>query len=90
MAVVVTPRPGYDVMRIVVDANVFISAAIQHGPSHRIVEAWLEDNAFALIVCPALLREIDGCIISGDKDLLDWPEQRPPVLTPRAFAQQFG
>ena len=24
-------------------------------------------------------------IVSGDKDLLAWPEQRPPVITPAAF-----
>ncbi len=25
-------------------------------------------------------------IVTGDRDLLEWPEQRPPVLTPAAFA----
>ena len=26
------------------------------------------------------------CIVSGDRDLLEWEEQRPPVITPAAFA----
>ena len=25
-------------------------------------------------------------IVSGDRDLLEWEEQRPPVVTPAAFA----
>jgi hypothetical protein len=28
--------------------------------------------------------------VTGDKDLLEWPGQRPPVLTPAAFAEQMG
>jgi predicted nucleic acid-binding protein len=30
------------------------------------------------------------CIVTGDKDLLEWPEQRPSVLTPAAFAVLVG
>jgi putative PIN family toxin of toxin-antitoxin system len=29
-------------------------------------------------------------IVTGDKDLLEWPEQRPPVLTPAAFVELMG
>lgn len=36
----------------------------------------------------ALAREHSAdYIVTGDKDLLEWPEQRPPVLTPAAFAE---
>ncbi len=34
----------------------------------------------------ALARQTGAdAIISGDRDLLDWPEQTPPVLTPATF-----
>ena len=134
-------------MRVVVDANVFVSAAIRNGPSRRIVQAWLERDTFEVIVCPELLAEvrevlterprlrrwidlpvaelfvnrIEGAtelvpdpgdaevhtrdpgddylialarvhgadlIVSGDRDLLEWEEQHPPVVTPAAFAQR--
>ena len=133
-------------MRVVVDANVFVSAAIRNGPSRRIVQAWLERDTFEVIVCPELLREvrevlterprlrrwvdlpaaelfvdritgaaelvpdpgeaevhtrdpgddylialarIHGAelIVTGDRDLLEWEEQHPPVITPAAFAE---
>lgn len=130
-------------MKVVVDANVFVSAAIRTGPSHRVVQAWLERAAFELVICPLLLGEIDEVlarprlrrwiaadvaarfvnairlaadvvddpadvvavtrdagddylvalarvngadyIVTGDKDLLEWSEQQPPVLSPEAF-----
>ncbi|MFQ5524115.1 MAG: putative toxin-antitoxin system toxin component, PIN family [Acidimicrobiia bacterium] len=45
-------------MRVVRDANVFISAAIATGPSHRIVHAWLQDAALELIICKRLIGEV--------------------------------
>ena len=133
-------------MKVVVDANVFVSAAIRNGPARRIVQAWLERDSFEVILCPELLDEvrevlterprlrrwidlpvaelfvarIEGAtelvpdpdeievhtrdpgddylialarshgadlIVSGDRDLLEWEEQRPPVVTPAAFAE---
>jgi putative PIN family toxin of toxin-antitoxin system len=45
--------------KVVIDTNVFVSAAIQRGASHRIVMSWLEGAAeFELVVCPALLAEV--------------------------------
>ena len=130
------------------DANVFISAAIHRGPSHRIVMAWLESGAFELIVSIGVLTEVADVlarprlakrikhadaqaflgaigvvadvvadpvdpasftrdpdddylialarehdadiIVSGDKDLLAWTEQRPPVVTPAAFERMLA
>ena len=130
-------------MRIVIDANVFVSAAIAQGPSHRVVQAVTLFEHHEAIVCPTLLEEIEDVlsrprllkrisgdrarrylgdlrimttrvldpieiaahtrdpdddylvalarehnadyIVTGDKDLLEWPEQRPPVVTPAAF-----
>lgn len=46
-------------MRVVIDANVFVSAAIQRGPSHRIVMSWLAGTAeFELAMCPELLADV--------------------------------
>ena len=45
-------------MRVVLDANVLISAAISRGPSHRIVRAWLHDQRFELVICDRLLDEV--------------------------------
>jgi putative PIN family toxin of toxin-antitoxin system len=130
---------------VVIDANVFVSAAIQRGASHRIIESWLSGSAdFEVVMCPKLLGEIRevlttrprlrkwispenamlfvdtvettvdlvddpdtiqtetrdsnddylialarthdvDVIVSGDKDLLDWEGQRPPVMTPVRF-----
>ena len=134
---------------VVLDANVFVSAAIQRGTSYRLVESWLTGNApFEVVMCPALLDEIRDVltarprlrkwisletatlfvdtigtlvdlvddpteihtetrdpdddylialarahdvefIISGDKDLLEWEAQQPPVMTPSQFEQRF-
>lgn len=135
-------------LRVVLDANVLVSAAIQRGPSHRIVGAWNERREFDLVICPTLIGEVedvltmrprlrrwididlareyvdvlrtfDGVvddpshspvttrdadddylvalarehaadvIVSGDKDLLEWREQRPPVQTPEAFERRL-
>ena len=45
-------------MRVVLDANVLISAAISRGPSHRIVQAWLQNQRFELVICDRLLGEV--------------------------------
>ena len=134
---------------VLLDANVFVSAAIQHGASYRIVESWLTGTAdFEVVMCPALLDEIREVlttrprlrkwvsletatlfvdtiatlvelvddpteirpetrdpnddylialarandaelIVSGDKDLLEWETQQPPVVTPSQFEQRF-
>ena len=49
-------------MRAVLDANVLISAAIARAPSHRIVQAWLRDETFELVICDRLLGEVRGVL----------------------------
>ena len=44
-------------MRVVLDANVFVSAATHRGPAHRIVLE-LDRQTFELVMCPALLEEV--------------------------------
>lgn len=127
-------------IRVVVDANVLVSAAISVGPSLRIVSAAFMVEGVTAIVCPALLAEVSSVldrpriqkrlphdraaaflddlvtllevvadpinvlpvtrdpkddylvalaaehgvdfIVSGDKDLLEWEGQSPPVMAP--------
>jgi putative PIN family toxin of toxin-antitoxin system len=134
-------------IRVVIDANVFVSAAIQRGASYRIVHRWLAGEAFDLIVSNGVLAEVEDVltrprltkriavdealayvrairiladvvedavviesltrdpdddylvalarehdadvIVSGDKDLLEWEEQHPPVVTPVTFEQML-
>ena len=45
-------------MRVVLDANVCVSAATHKGPAHRIVLGWLDRQPFELVICPALLAEV--------------------------------
>lgn len=46
-------------MRVVLDANVLISAVIQAGPSYRIVSRWLDDASLDVVICPALIAEVE-------------------------------
>jgi len=130
-------------VKVVIDANVLVSAAIGTGPSQRVVAVAMSSPRLTAVVCPTLLAEVDNVlsrprlqerlpeearsvylrdlasfldvvpdpavvpattrdpeddylvalarengvdwIVSGDKDLLEWEEQRPPVLPPAAF-----
>lgn len=58
-------------MTAVLDANVFVSAAISGGPSHRIVQRWLRGGSFEVVMCPALLAEIDE-VLTGRERLRRW------------------
>lgn len=49
-------------IRAVLDANVFVSAAINRGASHRIVQAWLQRQAFELVISEGLLAEFDDVL----------------------------
>lgn len=45
-------------MRVVVDPNVLISAAVASGVRAQLLDRWLTDPAFELVVCPALIGEL--------------------------------
>lgn len=45
-------------LRVVLDANVLISAAIQRGPSYRIVQSWLAGQTFELVISDQVLAEV--------------------------------
>lgn len=45
-------------MRVVIDPNVLISAAVASGVSAELLDRWLTDRPFQLVVCPALIAEL--------------------------------
>ena len=46
------------------DTNVFVSAAIQSGASHRIVQHLIRDNTDELIICDEILTEIRDVLVT--------------------------
>jgi len=133
-------------VKVVLDANVLVSAAIATGPC-RLVARWLDRGDLEVVICPALLAEVEDVlgrprlrkrvdpglaqlymdtvrrianvvadptsvvaetrdrdddylvalgrehgvdwIVTGDKDLLEWEAQTPPVMTPAAFERML-
>lgn len=52
-----------EVVRVVIDANVFVSAAIGSGPSTRLINQWMSGQAlFEVILCPRLIGEISDVL----------------------------
>lgn len=49
-------------MKVVLDANVLVSAAIQTGPSYRLVARWLDQGDLEVMICPALLAEVEDVL----------------------------
>jgi putative PIN family toxin of toxin-antitoxin system len=46
------------VLRVVLDANVYVSAIIRpEGPPGRVVERFLRDSAFEIVLSPAIVEE---------------------------------
>ncbi len=59
-------------VRVVIDANVFVSAVIGRGPSTRLIDQWMSgQTSFEVIVCPRLIGEI--------RDVLDRPRLRKRI-----------
>ncbi len=55
--------PDEEIPRVVIDTNVFISAAIGAGASTRLIQWWLVGSApFEVVACPQLLEEISGVL----------------------------
>lgn len=45
-------------MKVVLDPNVLVSAAVTTGVSAELLDRWFDDRPFDLVVCPALLAEL--------------------------------
>lgn len=54
-------------MKVVIDANVWISAAIRKGPSYVIVDRWLAGAEIEVVICPELLDEISEVLTSRER-----------------------
>ena len=53
-------------MRVVVDPNVLVAAAITDGVSARLLDHWLTTRSFEIIVCPMLIAELSD-VLGRDK-----------------------
>jgi putative PIN family toxin of toxin-antitoxin system len=51
-------------VKVVLDTNVFVSAAIQNGASHQIVQKLFLSLSVELIICDAILDELREVLIS--------------------------
>lgn len=58
-------------------------------PDPSLVERLTRDVGDDYLVALAREQDVDF-IVTGDKDLLEWQEQVPPVITPAAFEQLLG
>jgi len=45
-------------VRVVLDANVLVSAVIAQGVSAELLDRWLTDRPFEVVVCPILIAEL--------------------------------
>lgn len=53
-------------MRVVVDPNVLVAAAITNGVSARLLDHWLTIRSFEIVVCPMLIAELRD-VLGRDK-----------------------
>jgi len=49
-------------VKVILDANVLVTAAIATGPSYRPVALWLDRGGIEVVICPALLAEVGGVL----------------------------
>ena len=54
-------------MKVVIDANVWISAAIRKGPSHLLVGQWMAVADFEVVMCHELLDEIAEVLTTRER-----------------------
>jgi hypothetical protein len=45
-------------VRVVIDPNVLVSAAVASGASAQLIDRWLTERPFEIVVCPMLLAEL--------------------------------
>jgi uncharacterized protein len=71
------------VLRTVLDANVYVSAAIRpQGPPGQILERFLRDSAFEIVLSPAIIEEVLRALtypkvrkyVRGNVDAITWFE----------------
>ena len=83
-------------VRIVIDANVFVSAAIGRGPSTRLIDVWLSGHArFEVVVCPRLIghgsltrRRNVALAAARTGERFSWP--KTTALVGRTFGKAYS
>lgn len=58
-------------MKVVIDANVWISAAIGKGAPYVVVDRWLSGGDIEVVMCPELLDEIREVLTTRER-LREW------------------
>jgi uncharacterized protein len=54
-------------IRVVIDTNIFVSAAIGGGPPRRLLDHWFESPTFDVIACPHLCAELRDVLLGRPK-----------------------
>lgn len=49
-------------MRVILDPNVLVSAMVAPGVSAELLDRWMTDRPFQLVVCPLLIAELRGVL----------------------------
>jgi uncharacterized protein len=49
-------------VRVILDPNVLVSAVVTPGVSADLLDRWLTDRPFELVVCPTLIAELRGVL----------------------------
>ena len=62
-------------MRVILDANIFISAAISSGPPLRALSTCIERADIDLVVCPTLWREVGHSLLTKPRLLMRIPPE---------------
>lgn len=65
-------------MRVVVDPNVLVAAAITDGVSARLLDHWLTVRSFEIVVCPMLIAELRDVL--GRKKFRRWLTETEAAL----------
>lgn len=75
--------------RIVFDTNVLVSAALTEGVCRRLLELWLVEDAFDLVMCPYLYGEFSRVMGRPKIRRVVSPELADAILGSLAFGAQW-
>jgi putative PIN family toxin of toxin-antitoxin system len=89
---VLTTRPRLRKWISLENATLFVDTIeavvdLVHDPDE--IQTETRDQNDDYLIALARAHDVET-IISGDKDLLEWEEQRPPVMTPAKFENRGG
>lgn len=50
-------------MKVVLDTNVYVSAAISSGAPGELIQRWIDGRNFEVLICPQLMVEVEGVLL---------------------------